>query len=163
MDGRRAKSTAHSRSAFRATLKSRQFTLQIFRDAAHPFGVAGLAPEPAPVRAGGIGAALLDARLTSVVGRSIERVGWVFVSFHEMNVNSLYVVQDNNSSKGITMLKMQSYDNNHEETKPVKLPEKIESLSFSFDGGRVGVSINGEQVFYSMLGGNDCNVEIDNK
>jgi len=115
------------------------------------------------VGAGGIGAALLDARLTRVVGRSIERVGWVFVSFHGVSVNSLYVVQDNNSSKGITMLTMKSYDNNHDETQPVKLPEKVESLSFSYDGGRVGISINGKQVFYSMLGGNDCNVEIDNK
>ena len=61
------------------------------------------------------------------------------------------------------MLTMKSYDNNHDETQPVKLPEKIESLSFSYDGGRVGISINGKQVFYSMLGGNDCNVEIDNK
>jgi hypothetical protein len=61
------------------------------------------------------------------------------------------------------MLNMQSRDNEYKETKAVKLPKNVESVSFSYDGGRLAVTVNGEQVYYTMLGGNDCRVEIDNK
>ena len=58
------------------------------------------------------------------------------------------------------MLTFTSRDNDHTETKNPKLPAKIETIEFSYDGGRVGVTINGKQVFYSMLGGIDCKVEL---
>ncbi len=37
----------------------------------------------------------------------------------------------------------------------------IKSLSFAYDGGRVYVSINGEDVFSTLLGGNDCQVDLE--
>lgn len=38
----------------------------------------------------------------------------------------------------------------------------IESVEFTYDGGRVSLAINGQQVFYK-LGGTDVNLVIDNK
>lgn len=61
------------------------------------------------------------------------------------------------------MLNFVSYDNSHKQTEPVKLPAQVDSVSVSFDGGRVLLSINGKSVFESHMGGNDCNVEIDRK
>lgn len=46
---------------------------------------------------------------------------------------------------------------------PFKIPEKVESVSFSYDGGRVSLYINGKEVFYSAFGGNSFDIDIDNK
>lgn len=59
------------------------------------------------------------------------------------------------------MLTMKSRDNDHKQTEAVVLPTNIESIEFSYDGGRVGVTINGKSVFYSHFGGNDCSVVIN--
>jgi len=52
-----------------------------------------------------------------------------------------------------------SYDQKEEESNVIRA-ESIDSISFSYDGGRVEVLINGKVAISSYLGGNDCNVEI---
>lgn len=61
------------------------------------------------------------------------------------------------------MLRLINFSYNTEETKAVKLPKELESISFSYDGGRVSVNINGTEVFTSHLGGTDCSLELDAK
>lgn len=56
-----------------------------------------------------------------------------------------------------------SYDLRSEEKTEIELPEKIDNISFSYDGGRVEVVINGITVVSSYSGGNDCGVSINRK
>lgn len=60
------------------------------------------------------------------------------------------------------MLEMTNYTTGEVHSKAVQLPKEVRSLGFSYDGGRVSVSINGEQVFSSHEAGNDCCIELDN-
>lgn len=48
-------------------------------------------------------------------------------------------------------------------SKDVTLPRVIESISFSHDGGRVTICVNGEEVYSAMTGTRDCNILIDDK
>lgn len=43
-----------------------------------------------------------------------------------------------------------------------KLPEKVESVSFSHDGGRIYISVNGVEVYETFCGTRDCTIDIDN-
>lgn len=61
------------------------------------------------------------------------------------------------------MLTLTNYTTGQEESKAVELPNDVQSVSFSYDGGRVYVSINGNEVFSSHFGGNDCCIELDTK
>lgn len=45
--------------------------------------------------------------------------------------------------------------------KVIDLPYHVEDICVTHDGGRLGLSVNGEQVFYSMSGTRDCSVEIE--
>lgn len=45
--------------------------------------------------------------------------------------------------------------------KNYKLPENIDSVSFSHDGGRVYIYINGQEVFKSYTGTRDCEITLD--
>ena len=58
------------------------------------------------------------------------------------------------------MIKMTSYDYGDEVVEDYKLPEKVTDFEVSYDGGRLSVYVNGEQVFYTPLAGNDCNIFI---
>ncbi|MNQ73077.1 hypothetical protein D3C85_878000 [compost metagenome] len=57
-----------------------------------------------------------------------------------------------------------NYDYTYDGSEDVdfKFPDEVKEVSFSYDGGRVSVYINGEQVFYTTLGGNDCCVTLTN-
>ena len=61
------------------------------------------------------------------------------------------------------MLTLINYGNRFEQTEAVQLPKDVQSVSFSYDGGRVAVSVNGVQVFSSHLGGHDCEIELNSK
>jgi hypothetical protein len=52
--------------------------------------------------------------------------------------------------------------NNNIVTEDYKLPEKVEKMSFSYDGGRLSIYINGEEAYQAYFGTRDCCVEIDN-
>jgi len=58
-------------------------------------------------------------------------------------------------------LTFQSYDLNEHEEKTITFPDKLESIYFAYDGGRITLNINGEEVFYTHLGGNDCALTIN--
>jgi len=53
-----------------------------------------------------------------------------------------------------------SYDSNLKEEKQVEIPEKINNIYFSYDGGRLSININGKEIFYTAFAGNDCAVTI---
>jgi hypothetical protein len=62
------------------------------------------------------------------------------------------------------MLTFTNHETGKEDLLPeVKLPAVVNSLSFSYDGGRVFLAINGKEVFSSRNGGNDCALDLDNK
>lgn len=44
-----------------------------------------------------------------------------------------------------------------------KLPEKVESISISHDGGRIEIVVNGNLMYSAMLGTRDCEISIDRK
>jgi hypothetical protein len=46
--------------------------------------------------------------------------------------------------------------------KEIEIPEKndIDDIQLSYDGGRIGLSINGKEVFYTTNGGNDCTLNL---
>lgn len=62
------------------------------------------------------------------------------------------------------MIKHDDWDATEADTteEAYRLPEKVESVSFSHDGGRIYVSINGVEVYKTMRGTRDCTIEIDN-
>lgn len=45
----------------------------------------------------------------------------------------------------------------------IKLEQTLETVSFSYDGGRLSVCINGKQEFYTMMAGSDCSVDVSFK
>ena len=59
------------------------------------------------------------------------------------------------------MIEMKSWDLGDKIVADYKLPDEVYHICFSYDGGRVGVVINGEELFYTALAGNDCSVSID--
>lgn len=62
------------------------------------------------------------------------------------------------------MLKLdyKSYDNdNSVEGMLFHTVEKIDTISFSYDGGRLTVTINGKTVYHTVNAGSDCNVDIE--
>ena len=62
------------------------------------------------------------------------------------------------------MLKLdyKSYDNDESiEGMMFHTVEKIETISFSYDGGRLTVTINGKGAYYTDNAGTDCNVDIE--
>jgi hypothetical protein len=59
------------------------------------------------------------------------------------------------------MIKYESYENNPTiESAEYVLPDDVKSISFSYDGGRLNVFINGEEVYSSMSAGNDFNIQL---
>lgn len=50
-----------------------------------------------------------------------------------------------------------------DEVHPITLPSEITSIGFSYDGGRIGVTINGKDVYYNASGSIDFLLTIDNK
>ena len=58
------------------------------------------------------------------------------------------------------MIEMTSYDFGDKVTEDYTLPEKVKSFDVSYDGGRLTVYVNGEQVFYTALAGNDCCLSV---
>lgn len=55
----------------------------------------------------------------------------------------------------------QDYDGNNEEIdRKVSLPEQIDSISFTHEGGRVTVNVNGKELYSTSLGTRDCEIEI---
>lgn len=43
------------------------------------------------------------------------------------------------------------------------LPERIEAIDVSHDGGRLAITINGQQIFYSCEGTRDCTITLDRR
>jgi len=62
------------------------------------------------------------------------------------------------------MLNFESYENRgEEETKENICVSKIKNnISFSYDGGRLSISIDGEEVYKNMGAGIDFSVTINN-
>ena len=59
------------------------------------------------------------------------------------------------------MITYESYGNSIEaQTSDKKLPEKVDSISVSYDGGRFSISINGKDFYNNMCASNDFSVEI---
>lgn len=78
------------------------------------------------------------------------------------NENSISWEKVNEEENGNSKLIFNNWkDDCYNEEKSINLPDKINYLGFFYDGGRVTVSINNKQVFYSYFGGNDCAVEIN--
>ena len=58
------------------------------------------------------------------------------------------------------MIEMTSYDYGDKVIDEYKLPEKITDFEVSYDGGRLTVYVNGEEVFYTALAGNDFTITV---
>ena len=58
------------------------------------------------------------------------------------------------------MIEMTSYDFGDKIVEDYKLPEKVTDFEVCYDGGRLTVYVNGEQVFYNALAGNDCSIVV---
>lgn len=52
-----------------------------------------------------------------------------------------------------------SLDDPHKE--PYVLPERIDKIEFSYDGGRLAVTINDQEVYASVEGTRDCHITLD--
>ncbi len=59
------------------------------------------------------------------------------------------------------MVTYQSYSDHVEQITEEKLPEKVESIFVSYDGGRLSISINGKDFYDNMCASNDFSVEIE--
>jgi hypothetical protein len=60
------------------------------------------------------------------------------------------------------LVRFTSYDFRTEVEKIVDIPKgNINNLSFSYDGGRVSLYINNQEIFSSKCAGNDCNIEVE--
>ena len=59
-----------------------------------------------------------------------------------------------------TKIYFESYDNNEDVNKEIDVT-KIKSVSFSYDGGRLHVYVNDEEVIEEMGAGNDIYVSIE--
>lgn len=62
------------------------------------------------------------------------------------------------------MIKHSDWDKTGANTKEeaYKIPKEVENISFSHDGGRIEISINGDVVYESCTGTRDCTIKIDN-
>lgn len=59
------------------------------------------------------------------------------------------------------MLVHEDYDERETYTEEeITLPEQIDSIRVSSDGGRLTIKVNGVELFYSCLGTRDCSIEI---
>jgi hypothetical protein len=58
------------------------------------------------------------------------------------------------------MIVMTSWSNGDKIEEVYNLPDKVTEVEFYYDGGRLSFYINGEQVFYTALAGNDCNLKV---
>lgn len=60
------------------------------------------------------------------------------------------------------MIIFQSYDTGEDISKEhYNIPDKVENISISYDGGRLHVWIGNEEVLSTMMAGNDFNVTIN--
>jgi len=58
-------------------------------------------------------------------------------------------------------LVFESYDTGEHEEKTIEiLPSEIKTIYFAYDGGRVTIRINGEDLLSTASGGNDMAVSI---
>lgn len=61
------------------------------------------------------------------------------------------------------MLKHKDFDNYSEDYYEISIPENINSISFSHDGGRISIEINNEEIYSTIFGTRDCCIEIDRR
>ena len=54
-----------------------------------------------------------------------------------------------------------SYSDGEHEEKKVEIPEVVNNLYVAYDGGRLTININNEEIFSTMSAGNDCAVTIN--
>lgn len=59
------------------------------------------------------------------------------------------------------MITHEDWDEGTRRTQEGVLPERIDSISVSHDGGRLSITVNDVQVYYSCDGTRDCTVSID--
>jgi len=61
------------------------------------------------------------------------------------------------------MLRHSDFDSHSSTTHDVKLPEKVDAISVSHDGGRLEIYINGALCYNALVGTRDCNISIDRR
>lgn len=62
------------------------------------------------------------------------------------------------------MIQHEDWDSGEEaQEQAYVLPEHIESISVSHDGGRLEIQINSQKVFYSCEGTRDCTITLDRR
>lgn len=60
------------------------------------------------------------------------------------------------------MIKHTDWDAGTEHNQQYLLPTRVKEISVSHDGGRISISIDGVQVYYSCVGTRDCSIVLDN-
>ena len=61
------------------------------------------------------------------------------------------------------MIIQNDWDAHTEVTTSIKpIPDKVDSIQFTHDGGRISISINGVEVYHTALGTRDCCILLDN-
>ena len=61
------------------------------------------------------------------------------------------------------MLVHNDFDTSSHSNHDVKLPEKVDNISISHDGGRLEIVVNGQLVYNAMCGTRDCEISIDRR
>jgi len=59
------------------------------------------------------------------------------------------------------VINSKSYDTELMEGITLEGIDKIEKISFSYDGGRLTIIVNGEEVYSTKDAGSDCNIEME--
>lgn len=59
------------------------------------------------------------------------------------------------------MITHKDWDEGTKQTEPGVLPDSIDSITVSHDGGRLTITVNDVQIFYSCEGTRDCTIHID--
>ncbi len=62
------------------------------------------------------------------------------------------------------MIEHSDYDDYENDLKrEYVLPDRIDSIVVTHDGGRLGISINSEQAYYTCEGTRDCSITLDRR
>jgi hypothetical protein len=61
------------------------------------------------------------------------------------------------------MIKYTSYEMGLDRVGDYKLPERIESMCFSYDGGRCSIWINDQEAFTTIMASKDFTIQITSK
>lgn len=59
------------------------------------------------------------------------------------------------------MIEHIDFDSSISTTNKYSLPDKIEEIEISHDGGRISISINGQEAYRSCSGTRDCAIKIN--